>query len=101
MEIMFCHQFKHFSLSENVFEIYFSICTSEKFFKNPENDTTGVLQIAVLKTVIKTIKKYLWRSLFFTKRTLQRMLPAFFCFNLGFWNEAVNFESSCFDNTSF
>ena len=43
----------NFCLSENVFQIYFSLCTSEELFKNPEKDTTGVV-----KTVIKIIQKY-------------------------------------------
>ena len=40
-EFIFCYQLKNFSLSENVFEIYFSIFPSEEFFENPEKDTTG------------------------------------------------------------
>lgn len=41
---IFCHQLKKVGLSENIFQIYSSIYPLEKFFKNPEKDTTAVLK---------------------------------------------------------
>ena len=88
-EFIFCHQLKNFSLSENIFEIYFSIFPSEEFFENPEKDTTGGVKNSYSKNCNQNHSKIRWRSLFFTKRALQRMLFAFFYINLGFWNEAA------------